>query len=295
MAFRLYSKSHAGAMSRFIDRTRLFQAQERVDRVRRVSLSEFGSRYMSWRRLPAATTLTSEWFRLRLHYRAGFLGAMDRSLDVDLFERPGLLETGERLKLWRERIRKVRVMVFCLPIWAAFPGARLGGIDQEIRNIFLEDFERVLVSYEELRRRTQSQPVKAILVLTMADDSRSALTTLYERWIAPYMESPHTYLRVLRSGSGVTQYLAEARRVSAALLKELSASPDPRVSSIPQVLDFGARPWVIPTSAIDGSRLDRIEKEYGTSSDRPERPAPVPVHVELPLLVALCERTNALM
>ncbi|HBL29421.1 MAG TPA: hypothetical protein DD490_21525, partial [Acidobacteria bacterium] len=91
---------------------------------------------------------------------------------------------------------------------------------------------------------------------------------------------------------GVARYLANARQVSEALHRELAASRDPRVSSISQTLDYrGGRPWLIPLSAVEGTRLDRIEREKQTG----ERLAPVPVHAELPLLVALCERYNALM
>jgi hypothetical protein len=110
------------------------------------------------------------------------------------------------------------------------------------------------------------------------------------------MASPATLLKQLRRGSGVARYLANARTISEVLHEEFAASLDPRVGSIPQKLDFGAgRPWLIPVSAIEGDTLDEIEKEFPNPDDRPNLRAPIPVHVELPLLVALCERDNALI
>jgi hypothetical protein len=137
--------------------------------------------------------------------------------------------------------------------------------------------------------------VKTILALTMADDPRSALTRLHDNWIAPYLEVPDTYLRQLRRGAGVARYLANARRVSEALWEEFDSSWDHRVSAVPRSLDFGSRPWLIPLSAIEGEKLAEIESKYPKSRPRPPLRAPIPAHVELPLLVALCERTNALM
>jgi hypothetical protein len=73
------------------------------------------------------------------------------------------------------------------------------------------------------------------------------------------------------------------------------------VGAIPQTLTFGkGTPWVVPLSAIDGARLEQLEKHYPKPDDparlrETRRGAPIPVHVELPLLVALCERENALM
>ncbi|MEE8524545.1 MAG: hypothetical protein V3T72_11490, partial [Thermoanaerobaculia bacterium] len=81
-----------------------------------------------------------------------------------------------------------------------------------------------------------------------------------------------------------------------ALLEEFAQCRDPLVAAIPQKLDFhGGKPWLIPVSAIEGSFLEGIESKFKNPEERPRLPPPVPVHVELPLLVALCERSNALM
>jgi hypothetical protein len=300
MVYRTYAKNQAGAMSLFLEKARLFQALQREDKARRMSLSEFGNRYMSWGRLPTTLLSNQRWYRLRLHHRTGLLGKSRRTLDVEFFDGSGegffeAARTRGVSQLWRDGYLDARVMVFCLPLWVAFPGSRMTAADRQLRKVRLDGFERVVQNYEDLRsegKRTE-QPVKSILALTMADDPRSALSKLYEKWIAPYLDSPHLYLPKLTKESGVARYLANARRVSEALRQELAASRDPRVSSIPQALDFGGGPpWLVPLSAIEGTLLDRIEREKLPVDDRP---APVPVHAELPLLVALCERHNALM
>jgi hypothetical protein len=299
MVYRTYAKNQAGAMSLFLDKARLFQALQREDKARRLSLSEFGNKYMSWGRLPQTILANQRWYRLRLHYKTGILGGKQSRMDVEFFDGSGegffeATRTRGISKLWRDGYLNARVMVFCLPLWVAFPGSRMTAADRRQRKDILEGFERVVQNYEELRSEGHAeQPVKSILALTMADDPRSALSTLYDKWIAPYLDAPQLYLPKLSRESGIARYLANARRVSEALHQELAASRDPRVSSISQALDYqGGRPWLIPLSAIEGTLLDRIEREKLQVDDRP---APVPVHVELPLLVALCERHNALM
>lgn len=305
MVYRTYSQVQAGAMSYFLRKTKLFYAVQREDKAKGMVLSEFVNKYSAWERLPQTTVTTQHWYRLRLHYRTGILGRRESAMDVEFFDGSGegffeAARAGGIRKLWRDGYLNARVMVFCLPLWAAFPG-RLSPRDQRERKDLLLGFERVLDNYEKLRaeaeKTKQSAPVKSILALTMADDPRSALTRLKDQWLVPYMESPELYLEQLRSGSGIARYLMNARRISEALHRELRSSRNPRVSSIPQRLDFGGRPWLIPLSAVDGKFLDRVEagRPSWKEEERPELPEPVPVHVELPLLVALCERHNALM
>ena len=205
--------------------------------------------------------------------------------------------TAKSRKLWEEGYLKARVMIFCLPLWAAFPDSNLTDREWKDREDLLEGFDQVIQNYRDMRERHKAvEPVKSILALTMADDRRGALRTLYDRWISPYLDAPHTYLRQLHKGGGVARYLANTRKVSEALHEEFRAARDPRVVAIPQSLDFrGGRPWIVPLSAIEGARLDQIEAEVPNPDDRLRLGAPVPVHVELPLLVALCERDNALM
>jgi len=302
MVYRTYSKTQAGALSLYIDKTRLFHALTRKDKAQSLILAEFGKKYMAWERLPQTFLDTQKWYRLRLHYKTGVLGWKSSAMDVEFFDGSGesFFEAARSNRgireRWREGYLDAKVMVFCLPLWAAFPGPKMSRKDWQKRNDLLAGFERVIENYEALRsegKRTQ-QPVKSILALTMADDPRSALQMLLSKWISPYMGNAPLYLRQLRKGSGVARYLANARAISEAVHEEM-ASGDSRVSAIPQKLEFGSRPWMIPLSAVDGSQLDQIERHYRNPDERPILRPPVPVHVELPLLVALCERHNALM
>ncbi len=300
MAYRTWSKVQAGVMSHFLDKTTLFYAIQRQGKARVLNLSEFCNKYTSWERLPFTSTSLEDqqWYRLRLYYKTGILGGEESSMDVEFFDGSGenffeATRTRGISRLWREGYLDARVMVFCLPLWAAFPGSRMTPDDRKERKLILHGFEKVVQNYEAVRREgKRTQPVKSILAFTMADDPRGGLGTLYERWIAPYMDSPQVYLPMLQRESGIARYLANARSVSEAMHQELMASRNPLVSSIPQKLNFGSQPWLIPLSAVEGKRLDLIEKGRSQMDEYPE---PVPTHVELPLLVALCERHNALM
>ena len=313
MVYRTYDSSQSGALSSYLDGIRLFRAVKRQDSAQRMNLARFVKRYEGWGRLPQTKLDFQEWYRLCLRYRTGIMGRRRSSLDVEFFDTSGehiaQTWTSATRVLWREATLNAQVMVFCLPLWAAFPGDVLAPEDWDRRQQYLEEFEQVVLNYTEMREASkQDHPVSSILALTQADDRRSGLRTLYNRWIRPYMESPYPYLRQLRRGGGAARYLANARKVSAAVHEEFAAARDRKVGAIPRSLDFGrGKPWLIPVSAVDGDVLDRLDPEGDGDAkvpDRPERkPAavsgplapPVPVHVELPLLVALCERSNALM
>jgi hypothetical protein len=298
MVYRTYARLQSGALASYLDGTRLFRALRKEDAVQTMNLARFVQRYAAWEKLPATKKVAQEWFRLRLHYRTGILGRTRSALDVDFFDGSGEdlqgLWTPENRKLWNDVYREAGVMVFCLPLWAAFPGPDLVAEDSQAREDLLEGFEQVIQNYTDMRAKSgQTRAVFSIVALTQADDRRSALRTLHERWIRPYMEDPHTYLSQLRRGSNVARYLANARTVSSALYEELAATRDPRVASIPESLNLGrGRPWLMPVSAVEGSRLESLEGKLPKAGTAPP---PVPVHVELPLLVALCERSNALM
>lgn len=301
MVYRTFSGPQSGALNYYLDGIRLFYALKRGEKARTLNLSKFIKKYSSWERLPFTTFSAQMWYRLRLRYRTGLVGSSRAAMDVEFFDGSGegffqANRTTENRKLWREGYLDARVMVFCLPLWAAFPSSGMSAEDWKSRDDLLEGFEQVVQNYTDLRTlNKRTTPVKSILALTMADDRRSALSVLHDKWISPYIDSPHTYLRQLKSGAGISRYLANARRISEAMHAEFEASRDPRVSSIPQSLDFGGRPWMIPVCAIEGGRLEQVEREYPLPENRPALQAPVPAHVELPLLVALCERDNALM
>jgi hypothetical protein len=300
MVYRCQAAARAGALSRFIDggSLRLFEAATRAEGLQPVNLRDFVRHYQRWNRLPFTTLDNQRWYRLEFPYRVGWLGRGLSMLDVEFFDGSGeaffagALDAQNR-RIWREGFLHANVMVFCLPFWAAFPGS-LTEADRAWRERFLRQFEDVVHNFNHVREVTHTHhPVRSILALTMADDVRHGWPELQARWMRPYREAPRTYERRLRRAGALAAYLANARSVSRLVHNALIELPDPFVASIPGKLHFGAgEPWVVPLSAIDGQTLEHLEAS-GVAA--PEDDFPVPVHVELPLLVALCERTNALM
>jgi hypothetical protein len=320
MVYRTLSGTQSGALTHYLERDnmRLFTAMgeestggrqiARTGAARTLNRTRFIEKYQNWLRLPSTTKEIQTWYRLRLPLRTGWLGQKRSAIDVEFFDGSGegMFEiqslTRDDREVWEKAYLPAKVMVFCLPLWAAFPNGDLTDEDWGAREKLLSGFEQVLVHYRDMRSRHGEPPVSGILALTMADDRRSALRTLYDRWIAPYLDSPSSHLRQLKQGSGIARYLNNARKVSEALHEEFGATRDPRVSGIPQSLDFGrGKPWIVALSAIDGGRFDYLNNKYPDDPDNPARMrearqvAPTPIHVELPLLVALCERENALM
>ena len=320
MVYRTFAGRQAGALTYYLERDsmRLFIAEgtegngahrlTSTGQARTLNRVNFINQYLTWQRLAFTRKEMQQWYRLRLSYRTGWLGGGQSAIDVEFFDGSGegLFEAStlnpEDWALWAKAYLDARVMVFCLPLFAAFPGSDLTDEDWQWREDLLTGFEQVVQNYKDMRRRNNlTQPVSSILAFTMSDDRRSALRALYDHWISPYLDSPHTYLRQLRRGSGIARYVNNARRISEAMHEEFAAVRDPRVSGIPQSLDFGrGRPWIVPLSAIEGARLDELAKKYPNPDDparlrEARNVAPTPVHVELPLLVALCERENALM
>lgn len=320
MVYRTYAGVQAGALTYYLERDgiHLFQAaggegqgrRQLTDTGAAIALNRvtFIRNYQNWMRLSTTRKEEQQWYRLRLLLRTGWLGGTQSAMDVEFFEGSGEgffeLQTVDRedRALWTRAYQNAGVMIFCLPIWAAFPSAELTDEDWSHRDNLLRGFEQVLQNYLDMRRREDArQPVSSILALTMSDDRRSALRTLYDRWISPYLDSPHTYLRQMRRGTGVARYINNARKISESLHDEFAAARDPRVNAIPQTLDFGrGRPWIVALSATEGARLDDLERRFPDPDDparlaEARRAAPTPAHVELPLLLALCERENALM
>jgi hypothetical protein len=304
MVYRTLDGRHSGALSYYIDRdtVRIYQTDDRQSVPRSAIPSEFVDEYRSWVRLGQTRMEFEKWYRLRLQFRTGLLGAHRSFLDVDFLDGSGeALEMGlsaEREEIWKAAFLHARIMVFCFPLWAAFPasGDVLSAEDWQTRDRVIQGFDAVVRHFRDLREKYDAaQPVRSILALTMADDRRSALNTLRNRWITPFLEQPRPHLDAVRTASGVARYLASARRVSEALFREFDSSHDPRISGIPERIELGgARSWFVPLSAIDGTTLDSWEQGKASKPAAGLRP-PVPVHVELPLLLALCESHNALM
>jgi len=305
MVARSFHADKAGALAYYLDTQGivLHTAIRREDPARLVNPKRFVDHYSDWKRIAATMADTQRWYRLSLPYRTGLLGRGRSLLEVEFFEASGegLLELEymgkEELGLWKEAYLDAPVMVFCLPLWAAFPDAELPDEDWQAREQILKGFYQVVFNYQLLREKhRRDQPVRGILALTMADDPRSALADLRDRWITPYLDDPETYLQGFAHSGGVARYMANARKISAVLHGEFKKLADFRVGAIPNMLNFnGGPPWLIPLSAIEGKKLDIIESQPARHRYPGRFQPPVPVHVELPLLVALCERENALM
>lgn len=260
-------------------------------------------RFESWERYAPTVMEAQLWYRLRLGFKTGFLGRNLSHLDLEFldgsgegFTRPlGPLTTP----IWEAAFRNAGIMIFCLPIWAVFPAPDLSAENQKLREAHVSEFHQVLKNY--LAVRSSGRKVRSILALTMADDDRRCgLQDLIDRWITPYIEDSEHVLEQLRSRSGIPRYLANAQAVSDYLHRQFRLlRGKPLVSKIPKMLDFGlGRPWIIPVSAIDGKILERAadyRKRAPDAFGREQLDPPVPIHVELPLLAALCENHNALM
>jgi hypothetical protein len=320
MVYRSYHADKSGALAYYLDQSGIelhSSAAHSVHQERREPLSSFVDDYKSWNTLVQTRLYDQRWYRLSLPYLTGYLGRGRAVLDVKFFDGSGegliALESMDdaQQQLWKDAYLDCTVMVFCLPLWAVFPNAdamsgktptsrtqspAAGGDgneqeeldDWDRRDRFLRQFEQVVTNFRVLRKKFHIRHrVRCILALTMADDPRCALTTLSNRWIAKYMNNPDHYLTSLRKGKNIARYLANARRVSESLYAEFRSHTDPTIGAIPGLLwgFHGGRPWLIPLSAIEGEWLKQ------PPTDR----LPVPVHVELPLLVALCESENALM
>ncbi|WP_295388183.1 hypothetical protein [uncultured Thiodictyon sp.] len=303
MVYRVQHARTAGALSYFLDSAGVELVTTRSPDVpaRTVNLQRFNGDYERWTRLGSTLATHQPWYRLALPYRTGLLGRSRSALEVEFFDGSGeqFFEPRDpnNRALWEQAYRAATVMVFCLPLWAVFPGTELSSADWRERESILESFHAVVQNYKDMRRQLGlRQPVRSLLALTMADDRRGGLTRLRDTWIGGYLQQHQAFLMQTRTGRGIARYLANARRVSEVLRAEFAAAPSPGIAGIPDLLRLGAgRPWLIALSAIHGEALDQLELAYPNPDERPPRLPPIPAHVELPLLVALCERANALM
>jgi hypothetical protein len=305
MVYKTADPARAGALSYYLgdDTPDVFHKEPDAEEPVHLDTMTLVDQYKRWIELETTTLLNHRWYKLRIRYRRGFF-RLRTDLDVQFFDGSGDAYQAEKLtpdvkELWKRAFLDARVMVFCLPMWAAFPASRdlLTPADHEMRHRLVDGFRSVVRNFVDVRAEGRRRhTVRSVLALTMADDRRSALTALRDRWVTPFMRNPNRYARALRTGSGVARYLADARAVSEALRDEFDHSPDRNVSSIPRLLDFGdGWPWIVPVSAIEGTVLEDLERARKANEPAVVDHYPEPVHVELPLLVALCERHNALM
>ena len=297
MIYRTQATGQSGALSLYLKggKVQAYKAESGQERLELISTHKLIQAYRSWTRLSFTQRDHQAWYRLALTFKRGLMGRRPSTLNIDFMDTSGeyreMTLSEDSQEEWRDAFLEVRVIAFCLPLWAAFPATGLGPADHQQRERHLQGFDAVVRNYRTLLDYEQRGPrVRSLLLLTMADDRRGDLVELTESWITPYLDNPEAYLHRLQRESGVSRYLANARLVSQRLRKAFQAAP-PSVARIPEILDFGrGDPWIVPVSAIEGAALDAAEQ----SSIRPSS-EPVPAHVELPLLLALCETHNVLM
>nr|VFJ50016.1 MAG: hypothetical protein BECKDK2373C_GA0170839_102729 [Candidatus Kentron sp. DK] len=263
-----------------------------------VTPDQFLTSYRQWYRLEF-TQHKPIWYQLNIPFSAGILGFAQPEIEINYLEASGegFFEQamhGNNVGEW-EAFLDVKTIVFCLPLWAAFPGRKMTQEDWVAREGLLQGLGKVADHFASLlRTHNRKRKTRTILALTMADDRRGGLSTLRENWIDPHMQDDSQLRESLGSANGIIRYLANTQRVSEIVRKEMERSSDIRIRSLPKRIKFGhQKTWFIPMTAIHGDTLDRMEQEG--QEVRAGIRAPVPVHVELPLLVALSDGRQALM
>lgn len=302
MVYRTSNTSNAGCLSPMLAGVaRLYRGAGTMDdqEWKFRSTDKYLADYIKWRRLKTTLLEPPEWHRLVVDMKTGLFGRGRQPLEIQFLDAPGewISQTeghdAERSQVWKTAYVDARVLIFCLPIWALFPAP--GAVERRDQEHEVEQFLSAVYnivaerSRHDVRHRTE-----VVLALTMADDPRSALTAVRSRWIEPYTRSwsgHRRYLRILSKGRGISRYLAHARALSYALRQQIEDLPNQMHAKIPAELSLqqpGVTPWIIPMSAVDGACLDDPEDA------KPESP-PMPLHVELPILLSMSVQFNALM
>jgi hypothetical protein len=294
IVLRTWTGFKAGALAGFLDDRK--STLVRMDGDTAIHDEHVIDNYKSWGLIPP--TQNQVVFRVKLTYPMGWFGVRDRAIELSFVDAPG--EDWSRNELAKE-CTDTDVMVLCVPAWAAFP-AVLSESEESDAAHALTDFHSIVYEFSTaLANLPTKKKVQMVVALTMADDGRSALDIVRTNWIEPFTRGPIAAenREALHRQSGLSSYLAAARRVSDFVELELKRQSNNHVNSIPGSLRFGGtKPWFIPVSAIDGARLMRIVGEKNERERQKlvkESGDPVPAHVELPLLIALCQQTNALM
>jgi len=298
MVYRLLAGELSGALSYYLANSDVWEfpfLEQTGKRGRGTKLNQpkFIQNYRRWIELKTTRRTEQKWYCLRLQFRSGLIGTGTSTMDVEFldgsgegFEQP---LTNLTLPTWKAAFEDAEIIVFCLPIWAIF-FRNLSKQDEKDREKFLAGFDAVLTNYLQVKKA--GLKVRTILALTMADDKRFSLRAVKDRWIEPFAQHPDYYLQQMRKRSGASQYLASARAISDYLYQAFDEIGDPELRRIPQRLDLGrGRPYLIPVTALDGAKLNTSKSDPSKAPSEP----PVPIHVELPLLVALCERYNILL
>lgn len=326
MCYRAFNPTRSGAIHYYLKNVQA-EVSETTEDNEDLSLDPrtFNAKYKNWERLAGTQLATQKQYNLRLRYKTGLFSWRPSELSIDFLDGSGeamqaelALMTPEEEAMWERAFLPARVVLFCLPIWAAFPHQSHRATLASKRERALDGFHKVVSKLKALRdRKAITHPVQSILVLTMADDSHAAFPSLRAEWIAPHLDAEHAARRSeeLRSGRGLMRYLTTARHISDVLHKEFESSHENDVQRIPTSLQLdGHLPMIVAVSAIDGAKLDLrsppppsvsgVKTPLPPEVTTPRRPLPtlsfevgdpVPAHVELPLLLALCEQRNALM
>ncbi|MFH1468451.1 MAG: hypothetical protein ABIO70_28940 [Pseudomonadota bacterium] len=331
---RLRDLEHAGALAPFLaaEKEAVLHKAGLNDKFGIFTTArEFSTIYRTWQRIDATKAAKQEWYKLRLHIPVGWWRTERERFEVEYLDAAGerlrdqLLE--RELPVWAQAFLSAQVLVFCLPLWVVFPRTDLSDEDFRIQHSQLEDFFIVWKNLNQVRDSFRNgairgvdiempKKVQTILALTMSDDDRCALDPVQKRWIDKFSgrdertgrDALTDLLDSLRRGGGCVRYLESARAVSRVLQDEFRHIPDPDVRTIPTKLrGFGGRPpWLVPVSAVSGTTLKRAEQEIPAGIDE-ERARmlrarfvqlegePRPLHVELPLVLGLCEHHDALM
>ena len=331
--FRTLASRRSGALSYLLrgGKVQVFRSDDPDQEATPIFTDKLIEPFRKWS-APEATTFDAQtWYTLRLEFRSGWFGQSTRTMDIEFFDASGealVMELSDNMrKLWDAAFGQAETMVFCLPMWVAFPRTSLSHQDYLDQEGHLHEFHAVLSNYRRIRelRGESNRKVRSILALTMADDPRCALTNLTRSWITPFSQNPSHYTQLLSTDRGLARYLAHAQLISKILYSELLNSPRGDIARIPDELNFrGGALWCVPMSAVDGEALSHYNRDLNEAQKRvaavrknpnatetqkrqaeadlqnadPTRrllPEPVPIHIELPFLVALCAKSNALM
>lgn len=288
MALRCHSRRFAGALAPMLGRGAV---TIEVDGSGSDSAAAIVQEYRSWRKLGSTLLTLPHFFRMRLCYAKGWLGRDTGRLDVQLPDFAGEIYTsggGAFAAQWRNLATRSPVLVFCLPFWAVFPNpSELSAADRVERQNHLDAYYKVAKKVMRARQEEGSSPALLQLVLTMADDRRCGLQPLREYWL-PEENLVPGLLRRLGTLRGLMAYLQDARKVSAYLAQCFKSAAE--TSALLELLEEGdyPEPWIVPVTAVDR----RIVEEVAEGKPAPENP-PVPIHVELPLLLTLSDQTKA--
>src|SRR5207245_2043200 len=106
-------------------------------------LRQFIDAYCAWRRLPPTKEGDQRWYRLRLTFDTGLFGSQKCDMDIDFLDGSGEVYETESLtpaqrKMLESAFRDATIMVFCLPLWVAFPNSEtMTDDDWDKRNLRL--------------------------------------------------------------------------------------------------------------------------------------------------------------